>query len=194
MSVPASDYQASPIIKLKPARKKDDMRCSIFTTLALALVLPGVAANTASAQVMPKAQVANLIVKVENGVDEFRKYLDRRAENASDAAGTAKASGRGSRQGATENQKAKATAKKDKLDDALGDLNRSTNRLRRKFDPLDKWMETKGEVQRVVDDGRAINAEVARGSYGTEVARLWAALRTGINDLARAYGVPPLGI
>jgi hypothetical protein len=55
-------------------------------------------------------------------------------------------------------------------------------------------METKAEVQRVVDDGRTINAEVARGSYGTEVARLWAALRTGINDLARAYGVPPLGI
>ena len=55
-------------------------------------------------------------------------------------------------------------------------------------------METKAEVQRVVDDGRVINTEVARGSYGTEVARLWAALRTGINDLARAYGVPPLGI
>ena len=170
------------------------MRLSILTTLALALVLSGAVAKTASAQLMPKAQVANLIAKVENGVDEFRKYLDRRAENASDAAGTAKASGRRSRQGATENQKAKASDKKDKLDDALGDLNRSTNRLRRKFDPIDTWMQTKGEVQRVVDDGRTINAEVARGSYGTDVARLWAALRTGINDLARAYGVPPLGI
>ena len=42
-----------------------------------------------------------MIVKVENGVDEFRKYLDRRAENASDAAGAANASGRRSR--ATEN-------------------------------------------------------------------------------------------
>jgi hypothetical protein len=83
---------------------------------------------------------------------------------------------------------------KDKLDDALGDLNRSTNRLRRKFDPIDTWMQTKPEVQRVVDDGRTINAEVVRGNYGTEVARLWAALRAGINDLARAYGIPPLGI
>ena len=170
------------------------MRRTILTSLALALVLSGAAAKTASAQLMPKAQVANLIVKVENGVDEFRKYLDRRAENAKDASDTAQGSGRRSRQGATENQKAKASAKKDKLDDALGDLNRSTNRLRRKFDPIDTWMETKTEVQRVVDDGRTINAEVARGSYGTEVARLWAALRTGINDLARAYGVPPLGI
>jgi hypothetical protein len=174
---------------------EDHVKRFILTTLAIVLVVTGAAAKTAAAQVMPKAQVANLIVKVENGVDEFRKYLDRRAENAGDAAGAAKASGRrGAQAGATENQKAKASAKKDKLDDALGDLNRSTNRLRRKFDPIDTWMQTKPEVQRVVDDGRAINAEVARGSYGTEVARLWAALRTGINDLARAYGIPPLGI
>jgi hypothetical protein len=170
------------------------MRPSLLTTVALALVLSAVGAKGPSAQVMPKAQVANLIVKVENGVDEFRNYLEKRGDNAKDAGGAAQSSGRRSRQGATENQKAKATAKKDKLDDALGDLNKSTNRLRRKFDATDKWIETKGEVQRVVDDGRAINAEVARGSYGTEVARLWAALRTGINDLARAYNVPPLGV
>ena len=77
------------------------MRRSMLTTLALALVLSGAVAKTASAQLMPKAQVANLITKVENGVDEFRKYLDRRAENAKDASGTAQASGRRSKQGAT---------------------------------------------------------------------------------------------
>ena len=107
---------------------------------------------------------------------------------------TAQTSGRGKRQGATENQKAKASTKKDALDDALGDLNRSTNRLRRKFDPTDKWIETKAEVEKVLDDGRKINQVVARGSYGAEAARLWAALRTGINDLARAYNVPPMAI
>jgi hypothetical protein len=145
-----------------------------------------------SGQAMAKPQVANLIVKVENGVDEFRKYLERRGDDAKDAGDNARANGGRSRQGATDSQKAKASDKKDKLDDALGELNRSTNRLRRKFDATDKWMETKAEVQRVVDDGRAINTEVARGNYGTEVARLWAALRKGINDLARAYGVSPL--
>jgi chromosome segregation ATPase len=177
------------------------MRSSILTTCALGLVLSAVVATVASGQVMPKAQVANLISKVENGVDEFEKYLERRGENAKDAkdatkdtAAAAQASGRRSRPNATESQKAKASAKKDKLDSALDDLNRSTNRLRRKFDATDAWIETKAEVQRVVDDGRAINAEVARGSYGTEVARLWAALRTGINDLARAYNIPPLGV
>ena len=143
---------------------------------------------------MAKAQVANLISKVENGVDEFRNYLEKRGDNTRATASTAQASGTRKRQGATENQKAKADSKKDALDDALGDLNRSTNRLRRKFDPTDKWMETKAQVETVVDDGRKINQVVARGSYGAEAARLWAVLRTGINDLARAYGVPPMAI
>ena len=164
----------------------------IVVTLALSSI--GVTAKPVSAQTMAKAQVANLIAKVENGVDQFRDYLDKRGDNARDAASTAQASGRQKHRGATENQKANASNKKDALDDALGDLNKSTNRLRRKFDPTDKWMETKGQVQKVVDDGRKINQVVARGSYGAEAARLWAVLRTGINDLARAYGVPPMAI
>jgi hypothetical protein len=160
---------------------------------ALVLTVIGAVAREATAQPMAKAQVANLITRVENGVDEFRNYLEKRGENARDANSAAQSSGR-RRQGATENQKAKATAKKDALDDALGDLNKSTNRLRRKFDATDKWIETKSQVETVVEDARKINQVVARGNYGAEAARLWAALRTGINDLARAYGVQPLAI
>ena len=167
---------------------------TILLSVALALSLIGLTERPASAQLMAKAQVAKLIANVENGVDQFRNYLEKRGDNARDAASTAQASGRRKRQGATENQKAKSNSKKDALDDALGDLNRSTNRLRRKFDATDKWMETKVQVEKVVDDARNINQVIARGSYGAEAARLWAVLRTGINDLARAYGVPPMAI
>ena len=162
--------------------------------LCVGLAVIGPATRWATAQPMAKAQVASLITKVENGVDDFRKYLEKRGENASDAKSDAQASSRRKGQGATENQKAKANAKKDALDEALGDLNRSTNRLRRKFDATDKWIETKAQVESVVDDGRKINQVVARGNYGADAAKLWAALRTGINDLARAYGVQPLAI
>jgi hypothetical protein len=160
----------------------------------LAAAILAYAGRPASAQLMTKPQVANLIKNVENGVDEFRNYLEKRGDNANNAASTAQAQGRASRRKATDSQKANASGKKDALDDALGDLNRSTNRLRRKFDPTDKWMDTKGRVEKVLDDARKINQVIARGSYGAEAARLWAVLRTGINDLARAYGVPPLGI
>jgi chromosome segregation ATPase len=149
-----------------------------------------------TAQPLPKAAVAQKISQVENGVDQFRKYLETRGDNARSTASTAQAQGRqGKRRGtATDAQKQTATAKKDDLDDALGDLNRSTNRLRRKFDPTDNWMETKTEVNRVLDDARRVNQAVTRGNYGSEAARLWAALRNSINDLARAYNLPPLGV
>jgi hypothetical protein len=170
------------------------MHRSTTAILCAALAVIGLATSNASAQLMPKAQVANLITKVENGVDEFRKYLEKRGENARDANSTAQSSGRRKGKDATENQKAKAETKKDALDDALGDLNKSTNRLRRKFDATDKWIETKSQVETMVDDARKINQVVARGNYGADAARLWAALRGGINDLARAYGVQPLAI
>ena len=165
------------------------MHVRITTVLVLGFI--GMSGRPASAQLMTKPQVSNLIKNVENGVDEFRNYLEKRGDNASDAASAT--SGRRSRQ-ATSDQKNKATTKKDALDDALGDLNKSTNRLRRKFDATDTWMETKGRVESVLDDARKINPALARGSYGPEAARLWAVLRAGVNDLARAYGLPPLGV
>ena len=172
-------------------RSKSAILVAIF---GIGFALIGSAASRLTAQPMAKAQVASLITRVENGVDEFRNYLEKRGDNASDAKSSAQASSRRKGQGATENQKAKANAKKDALDEALGDLNRSTNKLRRKFDATDKWIETKGQVEKVVDDARKINQVVARGNYAAEAARLWAALRTGINDLARAYGVQPLAV
>ena len=87
-----------------------------FALLASVLVLtPGL-----SAQTMTKAVVGEKIRQVENGVDEFREYLNQRGENARSTASTAQAQGRGKRRTATESQQATATAKKDELDDALG--------------------------------------------------------------------------
>jgi len=164
-------------------------RLSIVSAVAI------VAIGTAAAQALPKPRVADLIMKVENGVDDFRDYLEKRGDNAKEQASTPQAEARKARRGtATESQKNVAKQRKDELDDALGDLNKSTNRLRRKFDATDKWPETRVQVEQVLEDGRKINQIVARGSYGTEAARLWGLLRTGINDLARAYGLQPLAL
>lgn len=162
----------------------------------IAIVLIAAAAAS-SGQALPKGAIAEKIRRVEDSVDEFKNYLERRGENARNTANTAQQSGRTPRRTAKANPEARQEAAKrgkDELDDALGELNSSTNRLRRKFDATDTWMETKPQVERVVDDGRRINQAVARGNYGSEVARLWAALRTQINDLARAYNVAPLGM
>jgi hypothetical protein len=163
--------------------------------LLFALILTGLAASSLAAQPLTKLQVANLISKVENGTDEFQKYLEHRGDDARNKASSAQTQTKRSKRGtASESQKATAQSKKDDLNDALSDLNRSTNRLRRKFDGTEKWMETKVQVEQVLDDGQKINQAVVRGNYGSEVARLWATLRTAINELARAYGCKPLAV
>ncbi len=60
----------------------------------------------ASAQVAvaTKPQVSDLIRKVEEGVDEFEKYLERRGDNARDRADDG-----GSRRGRRRNRSAAAT-------------------------------------------------------------------------------------
>jgi hypothetical protein len=35
---------------------------------------------------------------------------------------------------------------------------------------------------------------MVRGAYGTQPERLWTALRASINDLARCYGLAPMGV
>ena len=96
-------------------------RVSRITMRFVAMVaFAGLMNETAAAQTMVKAQVANLISKVENGVDDFRNYLERRGENARTTPSSPPAqSGRTRRGTATESQKASADAKKDDLDDAL---------------------------------------------------------------------------
>ena len=87
--------------------------------LAAFIALTGVAAGTAKAQAKTKPQVANLIAKVENGVDQFRDYLKRRGDNAQSAASTPQAEGRRAKRGtASESGKAAASNTKDELDDA----------------------------------------------------------------------------
>ena len=64
------------------------MQRTTLTAAALVIGLIGMSGSPASAQLMTKPQVANLIKNVENGVDDFRKYLDKRGENARDASST----------------------------------------------------------------------------------------------------------
>ncbi len=58
------------------------MRVGGLVAVIMALAAPALRAQP----VVTKAHVAELIVKVENGVDDFRKYLEQRGENAKDAA------------------------------------------------------------------------------------------------------------
>jgi hypothetical protein len=152
-----------------------------------------------SAQTNPftKAQVADRIRKVENGVDEFQKYLNNRGDDAKNRATAAQSSRATRRQSANSGNtgvgRDQAKQTKDELEDAMDDLNRSTNRLRRKFDPTSNYLETKVQTEQVMDSARRVNQVMTKGNYGTQAERYWAALRANINDLARCYNLTPMG-
>jgi len=145
-----------------------------------------------------KGQVADRIRKVEDGVDEFQKYLNNREDDAKDRAEPAQNSGATSRRQRgdstnAQNRRDQATQTKDDLEDAMDDLDRSTNRLRRKFDPTSNYLETKVQMEQVMDSVRRVNQVMTKGNYGTQAQRYWAALRANINDLARCYNLTPMG-
>jgi hypothetical protein len=145
-----------------------------------------------------KAQVGDRIRKVESGVNDFEKYLTTRGENAQTnaaaAKGQAKERGRGGN-AKPENKKAaknQASQSKDELQNAMDDLNRTTNRLRRKFDATANYLETKVQMEQVMDSARRVNQVVSKGKDG-QAERLWKALRASINDLAKTYNITPMG-
>jgi hypothetical protein len=80
------------------------------------------------------------------------------------------------------------------LDNALDDLNGATNRLRRRFSPTSNYMETKSQMEDVMESARRVNQVLVRGKYGSQPERYWTPLRKYINDLARLYGLPPMGV
>jgi hypothetical protein len=166
------------------------------TSIVVGIIIGGlVVSGPASAQLaFTKPQVADRIRKVEDGVDEFRKWSEKRVEEGRTQGKEGQNSGRARGKTATESQKESAREKKDELDDALSDLNGSTNRLRRKFDATDRWLETKAQVENVLDDARKINQVLTRGKYGSQAERYWSVLRANINDLARCYDLKPLAV
>ena len=152
----------------------------------------------AQTNLFTKGQVADRIRKVEDGVDQFQKYLDNRGDDAKDRADSAQDSGAASRRQRTDstnsqNRRNQAKQTKDDLGDAMDDLNRSTNRLRRKFDPTSNYLETKVQMEQVMESARRVNQVMTKGNYGTQAQRYWAALRANINDLARCYNLTPMG-
>ena len=166
----------------------------------LAILSPFHQSTITSAQTNPftKGQVADRIRKVEDGVDEFKKYLNNRGDDAKDRADSAQNSGAtsGRQRGDSTNAQSRrdrATQTKDDLEDAMDDLDRSTNRLRRKFDPTSNYLETKVQMEQIMDSARRANQVMTKGTYGTQAQRYWAALRANINDLARCYNLTPMG-
>ena len=172
------------------------MNCRTRTLFSCMAIFAAFSLSIAHAQTTPfaKGQVADRIRKVEDGVDQFRNYLED-AKNRGESAQSSGANSRRQRSNSanTEARGNQAKQSKDDLEDAMDDLNRTTNRLRRKFDATSNYLETKAQMEQVMDSARRVNQVMTKGNNGTQAERYWSALRANINDLARCYNLTPLG-
>ena len=177
------------------------MNCRTRIALCCAAIFAAVSFSTttcAQTASFAKTQVADQIRKVEDGVDQFSKYLENRGEDAKSRADSAQSSGATTRRqrsssANTQAQGNQAKQTKDDLENAMDDLNSTTNRLRRKFDSTSNYLETKVQMEQVMDSARGVNQVMVKGNYGSQAQKYWAALRANINDLARCYNLTPLG-
>jgi hypothetical protein len=125
--------------------------------------------------------------------------LENRGEDAKSRADSAQSSGATTRRqrsnsANTQAQGNQAKQTRDDLENAMDDLNGTTNRLRRKFDSTSNYLETKVQMEQVMDSARRVNQVMVKGNYGTQAEKYWAPLRANINDLARCYNLTPLGV
>ena len=150
------------------------MNCWKRTAFWCMTMLAVVSLSTlAQAQTNPftKAQVGDRIRKVEDGVDQFQKYLENRGQNAKNRADSAQSSGATTRRQRSEIQRTtdartnQANQTKDDLENAMDDLNRTTNRLRRRVRPHGELSpkQRHKRSRQVMDSARRVNQVMTKG-------------------------------
>lgn len=125
----------------------------------------------ARGKVYTKAEVDQIIKRVETRSDNFKKEFDR----------------------ALDKSRLNGSNREDELNDYAKDLERQTDELRREFDRRDLWIENKDEVRHCLDTASKLDVAMRNRKLGRDVESTWAALRYELNTLARVYNLPVVG-
>jgi signal transduction histidine kinase len=118
-----------------------------------------------------KAQVNEIIKRVEERSDRFVKLFDRSLDRS----------------------RLDGTNREDRLNEHARNLETALDELRREFDRKENYVETRPEVRRCLDIATNINVAVRNRRLGGETERQWALLRSELNTLADVYGLPLIG-
>ena len=113
-----------------------------------------------------KADVEQIIKRVEERSDAFRKVIDRSLDRSA----------------------LNGTNREDNINEQVKELENAIDKLRKDFDRANTWQETREQVQRVLNESDEVNAIMRRGRWrrGGVVKSEWALVR---NDLNRLFGI-----
>lgn len=118
-----------------------------------------------------KAQVENIIARVEERVDNFVGRIDN----------------------ALDNSRLDGSRREDNINDRAKDLEKATDELRREFDRRDQWVENKDEVRQCLNIANDINVVMKRRKFNRETEANWERVRYELNTLAKVYNLPNVG-
>jgi hypothetical protein len=118
-----------------------------------------------------KAQVNEIIKRVEDRSDKFVKMFDKSLDRS----------------------RLDGTNREDRLNEHARALERALDELRGEFDRKENYVETRPEARRCLDIATDINIAMRNRRLGAETERQWALLRTELNTLADVYNLPFVG-
>jgi hypothetical protein len=141
-------------------------------TLA-ALVLSPVAADAqgrARGRVYTKIDVQRIISRVDAQSGSFRKAVDRQLDRS----------------------RLNGSRREDRINAQVKQYDRSVDDLRSEFSRRDRWMETRGNVERVLREASDVNRIMRETGFSANIEGDWLNLRRELNALAVVYNVQPL--
>lgn len=145
---------------------------------SMAILIVVVASVSAEAQYnrrsrgrgISKAQVEQIIRRLENQSDRFVKSFDRSLDNS----------------------RADGTRREDNLNQRARDLENALDVLRREFDRTDRYQDTKSQVSSVLSVAEDINRAVRNRRLRGNTERQWSQVRSELNSLASVYDLRQL--
>jgi hypothetical protein len=149
-------------------------RIFITLTCVCALValcaVPGAAQRRYRPRPYTKAQVDEVIRRVENRTDGFVRLFDNSLDNS----------------------RLDGSRREDRLNERARELEQATNELRRRFDRTESYYDTRPEVNRCLNLASGINQVMRRRRMGGNTEQQWNMLRAELNALADVYGLSRL--
>src|SRR5882672_4420435 len=143
-------------------------RTRVLLVLALGVLVMPIQAQVRRGprgRVYTKPEVNELIKRAEDRSDRFMKLFDKALDKSA----------------------LDGSHREDQLNERAKDFEKAMDKLRSEFDKRESYIETKPQMQTVLDIAREINGVMLRRSLRSDVEEEWVALRRELNVLASVY-------
>jgi hypothetical protein len=167
-------------LKIKDLVKEKNMSKNISKVIMAAIALFMVALMSIPAEAQysrrnrgrgyTKAQVEQIIRRLENQSDRFVRSFDRSLDNS----------------------RVDGSMREDNLNQRARDLENALDALRQDFDRMDRYQDTRAQVSSVLNVAEDINRAVRNRRLRGNTERLWSRVRTELNTLASVYNLRQL--